>query len=269
MKKEFIIITGGGSGIGAELSRQFLQQGEKVLGIDISEQGLSEMNHWAQKMGHEFKGVFGDVTKIKVIEDIIQEIQEKNHRIKIWINCAGVSGIGEFQKLDKLEFDRVVELNLLSIVNSTRLVLKHMEGEGVGTIVNISSVAGFVPAPLMSAYNLTKHALVGFTRSLQQEMRYLDSPVKFILVAPGFVDTGMIKRGEELGFPNWLSSILSTPDKVAKEIIEGIKKNQLEIYPTLNGKALLKLHSLFPEFTRKKAKLLSVKNFKDFILNRH
>jgi short-subunit dehydrogenase len=100
-------------------------------------------------------------------------------------------------------------------------------------------------------------------------MKYTGSPVDFVLVCPGFVETKMIKKGQDLGFPEWLSPILSTPEKVALEIFKGLKKNKAEIYPTMNGKTLIALHKHFPHFVRSQARLLTVKSLKDFLLNKH
>ncbi len=269
MKKDVIVITGGASGIGRALVELYLKNGEKVIALDLFEDGLKSLRDWAKAYDYAFESAHLSVLDMEGISELVKNIEAKSERIKIWINSAGLSGIGEFKKIEKKSYDQILSINLLSIVDISRIVLRHMENEGLGTIVNISSVAGFVPAPLMSAYNLTKHALVGFTRSMQQEMQYTDSPVKFVLVCPGFVDTQMIKKGEDLGFPDWLSSILSTPERVANEIKRGIDRGKIEIFPTFNGKALLKMHSLFPHFTRSKAKLLTVKSLKDYLLNRH
>jgi len=269
MKEDIIVITGGASGIGRALSELYLKSSEHVIAIDIDQKNLDELTNWAKSFDYHFYPKNINITKTDEIEKLITEMENMERRIKIWIHCAGMSGVGAFEELKKEEYDRVLDLNLISIVNSTRFILKHMQGHGVGKIVNISSVAGFVPAPLMSAYNLTKHALVGFTRSMQLEMRYTGSPIDFVLVCPGFVETKMIKKGQDLGFPDWLSPILSTPEKVASEIFLGLKKNKLEIYPTMNGKTLISLHKHFPHFVRSQARLLTVKSLKDFILNKH
>jgi len=269
MKEDIVVITGGASGIGRALSELYLKASEHVFALDIDQKNLDELKSWAKSNDYQFSPQCLNLTKTEEIEKLIKEIETKERRIKIWIHCAGMSGIGPFEEITKEEFDRVLELNLLSIINSTRFILRHMQTQGAGKIVNISSVAGLVPAPLMSAYNLTKHALVGFTRSMQLEMKYTGSPIDFVLVCPGFVETKMIKKGQDLGFPDWLSPILSTPEKAASEIFIGLKKNKSEIYPTMNGKTLIALHKHFPHFVRSQAKLLTVKSLKDFFLNKH
>jgi 3-hydroxybutyrate dehydrogenase len=269
MKKDIIVITGGASGIGKSLAESFLKSGERVVALDLNQKELSKILNWARSYGYDFSDEVLSVTDLDAIKKFILKTEHTNTRIKIWINSAGISGIGEFKKIDKNEYDQIIKINLLSIIDLTRSVLTHMEKEGLGTIVNISSVAGFIPAPFMSGYNLTKHALVGFTRSMQEEVKYTDSPVKFVLVCPGFVETNMIQKGEKTGFPEWLSMILASPETVAEEIIDAIKKGKSEVVPTLNGKALVSLHHLFPRLVRSQAKMLTVKNLKDFILNRH
>jgi short-subunit dehydrogenase len=269
MKSEIFVITGAASGIGKALSELLLANGHLVYALDISVERLKEMETWAKGHDYQLKTVTMDVTNTDGIEDFLSKINQEGIRINTWIHGAGISGIGSFENVSITDFERILDINLLSIVRSTRLVLKHMQANGFGKIVVISSVAGFVPAPMMSAYNLTKHALVGFTRSMQLEMKFHSSPVQFVLVCPGFVETEMIRKGQDMGFPEWLSPILSNPESVAKEIFQGLKKGKNEIFPTLNGKTLMILHQHFPKLVRSQSRLLTVKSLKDLILNRH
>ncbi|HXH75592.1 MAG TPA: SDR family NAD(P)-dependent oxidoreductase [Bacteriovoracaceae bacterium] len=269
MKKETYVITGAACGIGRALTELLLSKNQHVHALDINEDKLTELEEWARKNDHKVSTRTIDITDCVAVETLIAEMEAREVRISHWVNCAGVSGVGTFESLSAKDYERVLDLNLLSIVRSTRPILKHMQAQGKGKIVNLSSVAGFVPAPLMSAYNLTKHALVGFTRSMQAEMKYLDSPVQFVLVCPGFVETEMIRKGQDMGFPEWLSPLLSTPENVAKEIFQGLKKNKVEIFPTLNGKSMLLMYKHFPSLVTAQARLLTVKNWKDILLNRH
>ena len=144
-----------------------------------------------------------------------------------------------------------------------------MENQGTGTLVNMASIAGHLSAPYMSAYCTTKHAVVGFTRAIREELRLQDSPIKVVLVSPGFVDTSMIARGEKHGFPEWLRWTLSTPEKVAKEILTGIRVGEEELFPTQNGKWMLRAYRHFPKSTMKSSKMLLTRSLKDFLLNRY
>jgi short-subunit dehydrogenase len=263
---ETALVTGAASGIGKALTAELLNSGWKVFAIDKKTDSLVEAQ---VEFSDQLRVYEGDVRETALFEEITREIEAKKEWIDLWVNCAGVSGIGEFSQTSKSEFDKTVEINLLSVVNLTRTALTHMGKRGKGTVCNISSVAGFVSAPLMSAYCLTKHALVGFCRSLQAELSLSGSPLKVLLVCPGFVDTEIIKKGQSEGFPNWLSPLLAKPDSVAKEILSAYKSGQNEIVPTWNGKAMIAAQKWMPWVLSKSRRLLMARSFTDLFLNRY
>ena len=121
----------------------------------------------------------------------------------------------------------------------------------------------------MSAYVAAKHAVVGFTRALSAELELKGSPVSLLLVSPGFVDTRLIAKGESLGFPEWLSFMLSTPDAVADAVYRAMPTKRSEIVPTFNGKVMRRMYSLMPRSTVKSSRILLTKSWKDLVLNRY
>ena len=95
------------------------------------------------------------------------------------------------------------------------------------------------------------------------------SNAKIVLVSPGFVDTSLLSKGRARGFPKWLEWMISTPEEVAREIARGLKQGREEIFPTLNGKAILRMHRLFPRATLKSSRVLLTQSLKDLILRRY
>lgn len=269
MLMKHVVITGAASGIGKCLAEQFAKKSAHVYAVDLNKAKLLELQTWADQNDYAIEAIVADVTSTTEIQKFIEKLESKKVRIDTWINGAAISGLGEFQELTPEQFDRVMDVNLHSVVKSTRLALKHMQKNGFGWIINMASVAGFVPAPMMSAYNLTKHAIVGFTRSLQLEMKMTGSPVKMMLVSPGFVETEIINKGQEMGFPEWLSPILAKPEVVANDIIEALQSGKQEITPTLNGKVMMGINRFFPKLLGKNSRLLMTKNWKDLLLNRY
>jgi len=269
MLMKHVVITGAASGIGKALTEQFSRNGVHVYALDLDKKKLEELLKWSDQNDFSVEPICLDVTSTAEIQSFIEKIEAKKIRIDTWVNGAAISGIGEFQSLTAEQFDRVMDVNLHSVVKSTRLALKHMHKNGFGWIINMASVAGFVPAPMMSAYNLTKHAIVGFTRSLQLEMRLTGSPVKMMLVSPGFVETEIINKGAAMGFPSWLSPILAKPETVATDIISALRSGKQEITPTINGKVMMGMNRLFPKLLSRNSKVLLSKSWKDLLLNRY
>lgn len=262
------VITGAGSGIGKALAQAFLQRGATVWALDKNGEALNNLEKNSAKYSEPLQTLRVDVSEFSDMESALKEITQKTPAIHFWINNAGISGLGDFMQLSLDDFNKTIQINLNGVVIGTRLAIEHMEKLGQGTIVNVGSVAGHVSAPYLTAYSSSKHAVVGFTRALRQELKLKDCPIKMLLVSPGFVDTQMIERGSQFGFPEWLSTMLSSPENTASEILEGIIKNKEEIFPTLNGKALIKMYRLFPNLTTRSSRILLSKSVKDLLLLR-
>ncbi|NQW46092.1 MAG: SDR family oxidoreductase [Deltaproteobacteria bacterium] len=271
MKKisgKVVVITGAANGIGKALTQEFLDKGAVVWALDLDGPALVEIEKRARKVAEPLQTLTVDVSDIDQMTATLKKIVQKTPTLHCWINNAGISGLGGFMDHSLAVFEKTIRINLNGVVIGTRLAAEHMEKQGQGTIVNVASVAGHISAPYLAAYSASKHGVVGFTRALRQELKLKDSPIKLVMVSPGFVDTKMIERGTQLGFPNWLSVLLSTPEKVAKEMMRGIEKEREEIFPTWNGKALLQMNRIFPKLTASSSRLLLAKSLKDFLLLR-
>jgi len=263
------VITGAANGIGRELVQQLLNKGAIIYGIDTDELNLNRVAAESAKLSRDFYSCVSDVTSETEMAKVRETILSRHPGIDFWFNNAGIAGTGDFLTTPHATFRRVISVNLDGVVLGTRIALETMEQKGAGTIINMASVAGHLAAPFLSAYSASKHAVVGFTRALREELSLKDSSVQLIMVSPGFVETQMVNKGKTFGFPDWLSFLLATPEQTVKEILRGIEKGKSEIYPTLNGKALMKLRTFFPKTTAKSSRVLLAKRFRDLFLNRY
>jgi len=263
-----VVVTGGATGIGRALVRRFLDAGADVLAFDRDGGQLERLVEECSRYDLPLQTFKGDVTVADDLDAAIAATKKIGRRIDLWINNAGISIVGAFRETKETDFDRVMDVNLTAVIQATRKVLHVMEEAGHGTIVNMASVAGHLAPPLMTAYSAAKHGVVGFTRSLSAELELRDSPVRVVLVSPGFVDTGIIMKGSKGGFPEWLSWMLSKPEQVADEIFAGIKSGSREIFPTWNGRMMLGMSKALPRLSVRGSRLLLARNWKDFFLNR-
>lgn len=260
-----VVLTGAAAGIGRSLTMALLERGAKVIACDRDEAQLSAFADECRKQGLALTPFPGDVTDSAAMERLVNLPKT----LDLWINNAGLAGLGGFLDVSPEEFDRVVAVNLGAVIGSTRLALRRMEKVGAGTIVNLASVAGHLAPPFMTAYATSKHAVVGFTRSLREELKMNHSLVRVVMVSPGFVDTAILSKGRRIGFPKWLEWALVSPEAASKEILRGLERGDEEIFPTWNGRLMLRLHRLFPRTLVRSSKMLLASSFPDFLLNRY
>lgn len=265
--KKVAVITGAASGIGKSVVHKLLKKNFIVWATDINASALEQLTE--ECASRELRTQVVDVTNSKDLEALASQVEKVHGTLDVWINNAGISRIQDFTKQSAVDWEQVLNVNLLGVVHGCRAALKVMEGRGKGTIINMASVAGHVAAPFMSAYCASKHAVVGFTRSLQTELELRNVQIKVVMVSPGFVNTPIINRGAEAGFPEWLSGLLSTPDKVANTVVRAITAPKAEILTTLNGHLMLAAFKTFPRMTMRSSKLLLTKSLKDALLNRY
>jgi len=263
-----VVITGAGGGLGRELVFRFATAGARVFASDINEEALAKLAIEAGERGLQIDTHVADVTDPQALEALFGVVVGRYRYVDFWINNAGTTLVRNFLSSTPEEFQRIIDVNLSGTVFGTRVALRSMEKRGAGTIVNIASVAGHLPSPFMSAYTTAKHAIVGFTRALMAELDINSSPVKIVLVSPGFVDTAIIQKGQEAGFPSWLNFLLARPETVAGEILDGLRKGHLEIFPTWNGRVMRKLYGFFPRTTVRSSRLLFTRSLKDAVLRR-
>ncbi len=267
---KIVVITGAAGGIGRALVARLLKQGATVWASDVNADAVVEMEEEARKHDWRLHGFCADVTNLESLKRLREKALEGHERIDVWINNAGIAGIGGFMENDLAAFEKVMQVNFNGVLYGTRLALECFDKQGAGAVVNIASVAGHVAPPFMSAYAASKHAVVALTRAVREEMRLHQSNVKVVLVSPGFVDTAILSKGEKLGFPTWLDWALASPDGAAKTILDGVRRGVAEIYPTWNGKVMMGVAKFAPAaIARGGSKLLLARNFKDYLLNRY
>lgn len=250
-----VVITGAGAGIGRALSEFYLKKGDRVIALDIHTEVLADFSGRVYQV---------DVSRGEELQAIAHRLVEEEGTPDIWINCAGIAKLGSFDQMESDAFNQVMSVNFTGTVNGTRTALSLMKN-GVGSIVNIASLSGFLPAPFMSAYSASKHAVTGFTRSVRMELDWSGSKIKMILVLPGFVRTHMIESQPGFQLPSWMDFMVSTPELTASRIYQGIERGKKDIYPDASAKTLLNIYRLMPECSSPLSRLALAKNWRQWV----
>ena len=184
MDKKIAFITGVSRGIGLELAKCFLNDGYFVIGTSRSEFNLHEALD-SEKCLH----LALDVTDRDQVSSCMEKLKDEDIVLNVLINNAGITRDQLFLRMKDEDWDDVIDSNLTSVFNMTKLFIKSMVKNRSGKIINISSVAGLMGNPGQVNYSASKAGLGGFTRALAKEVATRNITVNCI--APGFIETDM------------------------------------------------------------------------------
>ncbi|TVR17595.1 MAG: SDR family NAD(P)-dependent oxidoreductase [Balneolaceae bacterium] len=214
------IVTGASSGIGIAFSEKLIQKGTKVYGLARRLHKLQEVQ---VKLGDLFIPVEMDITKAAEIERWVESEFNSENNPDILINNAGLGWFGNVDELSIDQWDTMMNTNLNGVFYITKAVVPFMKrNPGHCHIINISSVAGLLGNPQISAYNATKFGLRGFSEALFKELRY--DKIKVSTMFPGSIATHFFGDNKEESthsnmmqpgdVANTLIHLLETPDNL-------------------------------------------------------
>lgn len=186
------VVTGAASGIGREAASVFAEAGARLLLIDRDAAGLGETAARLPKTASGVETVVADVSRQAEVAAAAARAVARFGRIDIWANAAGVLGIGTVVDVTEAELDRILAVNLKGTYFGCAEAAKVMRAQGRGAIVNIASAGGEMPAPGLSAYAMSKAAVLMLTKTLAVELG--PAGVRVNAVAPGFIDTPMVPQ---------------------------------------------------------------------------
>lgn len=213
------IITGGARGQGAQHAKRLLNEGAKVAITDILEE---EGQALADKLGENCKFFKHDVTKADEWEKVVAETEAAFGPINILVNNAGIVIMKEIEEQTEEDYRRVIDINQVSVYLGMKAVLPSMKKAKSGSIINISSINGLRGAPGTSAYDSSKFAVRGMTKSAAMEFAKYD--IRVNSVHPGAIETPMIATAEN---QEQIQALIETiplrrvgqPDDVSKLIV--------------------------------------------------
>ncbi len=190
--KKVALITGSSRGIGRAEAIALARDGYAVcvncVERDDKAQELADMLH---SEGHEAMWYKADVSDAAAVKEMVAAIEEKLGAVTLLVNNAGIAKQCLFQDMTEDYWKRIFDVNLNGAFNTIQAVLPHMLHEHSGCIINTSSIWGQHGASCEVAYSATKHAIIGLTRSLAQELA--PTNIRVNCVAPGVINTDMVQ----------------------------------------------------------------------------
>ena len=200
------VITGASRGIGKAIALKFAAEGANVAITDIVDnESFSDTVRSIEAHGVKAKGYISDASKFEASEAIIDQIVADFGRIDIMVNNAGITRDTLLLRMTEQQWDLVMTVNLKSVFNLTRAVIKPMMKQRCGSIINMSSVVGVTGNAGQSNYSASKAGIIGFTKSVAKEIGSRN--IRCNAIAPGFILTDMTDKLPEDVKNEWIEKI--------------------------------------------------------------
>ncbi len=242
------IVTGASRGIGVHLAEALAAKGVHLAVAARSTDDLAETVARVQRRGVRAIAVGTDVTKRGDLERLVERTEQELGPPDLLVNNAGVQKVERFERYEPDDISWIIGTNVIALETLTRLVLPGMVARRRGHVCNMASLSGRTAYPYNTVYASSKHAVVGFSWSLREEMRPYG--VEVSVVCPGFVsDEGMFARRHPNDPPPAIARTV-TPAQVATKTIEAIENNRAEVIVTRGlGNVVDVFHALSPDTT--------------------
>jgi len=248
---KIIIVTGGGSGMGRELTLNLLSKGSKVIAIDINDASLQETVSLAGSKRGSVSTFVVDITDKHAIEIFRDRVISQHGFVDGIINNAGI--IQPFIKVNELGYEaieRVMHVNFYGTLYMIKTFLPHLLTRPEAHIVNISSMGGFLPVPGQTLYGASKAAVKLLTEGLHSELA--NTKVKVTIIFPGAVNTNITKNSgvetsRQTSNAIQKSMKILIPEKAAEIIISGMENNRYRVLVGNDAKFMDFFYRLNPE----------------------
>jgi len=251
-KEKVVIITGASSGIGRACAQAYLSAGHTVV---LAARRMSELEKSVAGFeSKSYKLVICDVGKPEQCKQLIDETMNAFGRIDVLINNAGISMRALFNDAEVSVLDKVMQINFWGMVYCTKAALPYII-ESKGSVVGISSIAGYRGLPGRTGYSASKFAMNGFLESLRTEL--LPSGVHVLTVCPGFTSSNIRNHsltadGSAQGKSPRDEAKMMTSEEVALRTMKAIDSRRRSLLLTRQGKLTVFLNKWFPKFMDKK-----------------
>ncbi|MDB2418020.1 3-oxoacyl-[acyl-carrier-protein] reductase [Flavobacteriaceae bacterium] len=206
LENKIAIITGATRGIGRGIAVEFAKQGANIAftyssSVDAAIALETELN----ALGIKAKGYQSNAAEFDTAQELAKEILKEFGSIDVLVNNAGITKDNLLMRISEDDFDKVIEVNLKSVFNMTKAVIRPMMKQRAGSIINMSSVVGLKGNAGQSNYAASKAGIVGFSKSVALELGSRN--IRSNVIAPGFIETEMTGKLDEATVQSWRDAI--------------------------------------------------------------
>lgn len=267
LKGRVAAVTGAASGLGRSMALAFAAEGMHVALADVDEKNLSRVEHEIRSKGVRAFTMRVDVAKGADVDAFAERTVQELGSVHLVCNNAGVSPLGAVWEASAADWQWILGVNLWGVIHGVRAFAPRLIAQNEGHIVNTASVAGLISPPGSGAYNVTKHAVVALSESLQHDLRERGSAVGVSVLCPAYVPTGIVdserSRPKELGVSEKSKETLAreamlrkavtsgkiSADQVAQAVVAAVKEERFYIltHPRIKGAIQARMEDILQE----------------------
>ena len=284
-KDKVAVITGAGSGMGQQLAINLAKENCNVVICDINKKTIQETEEIIRKYNVSCTALNLDLREEKNINTLLETTLKNFSKVDLLFNNAGVVAPSSFLNLSEKDWDWCNDINFNALVKLTRIFLPHLIKNEEAALINTSSIFGIITTPNNTVYHSSKFAVRGFTESLAMELR--DEKIQIHSVYPGHIGTNIVldakfdkdflstnantiedTNNDPVTIQEFGSTFRDTgmsPDKAAKIILKGVKKNKRRIFVGLDAKVMEIAQRITPSHFIKLIPFLNLLIFPYFI----
>ena len=284
-KDKVAVITGAGSGMGQQLAINLAKENCNVVICDINKKTIQETEEIIRKYNVSCTALNLDLREEKNISTLLETTLKNFSKVDLLFNNAGVVAPSSFLNLSEKDWDWCNDINFNALVKLTRIFLPHLMKNEESALINTSSIFGIITTPNNTVYHSSKFAVRGFTESLAMELR--DEKIQIHSVYPGHIGTNIVldakfdkdflltntdkaenNDNDSVTIQEFGSTFRDTgmsPNKAAKIILKGVKKNKKRIFVGLDAKVMEIAQRITPSHFMKLIPFLNLIIFPYFI----
>jgi short-subunit dehydrogenase len=248
-RDKVVIVTGASSGIGRATALEFARNGSKVVIAARSADKLRSLEEEIKEIGGTSLAVVTDVSKEEDCRRMVEATIEKFGTVHILVNNAGISMRALFKEVQISVLKRLMDVNFWGLVYCTRYALPYIVANK-GSVIGVSSTAGYHGLPGRTGYSASKFAIHGFLETLRIE--YMPQKLHVMIIMPGFTSSeirkhALVADGSEQGVSPREEKKMMTPEYVAHWVLKGIRKRKRNKIMTVSGRLIALLQRIFPK----------------------
>ncbi|CAM1366052.1 3-oxoacyl-(acyl-carrier-protein) reductase FabG [Tenacibaculum litoreum] len=222
LENKTAIITGATRGIGRGIALEFANQGCNVaFTYNSSVEAATALEDELKELGVKAKGYQSNAAEFDAAQELAKNVLEEFGTIDVLVNNAGITKDNLLMRISEDDFDKVIEVNLKSVFNLTKAVIRPMMKQRAGSIINMSSVVGLKGNAGQANYAASKAGILGFSKSVALELGSRN--IRSNVVAPGFIETEMTAKLDEKVVEGWRNEIPlkrgGTPEDIANACV--------------------------------------------------